>query len=132
MINDYASLQSAIANELARSDLTSAIPTFIQLAEADFNRTLRTRFQQATASGTITDDLTLPDDFLQMVSFRLVQNGIQREIYPDPPAGLERLVNSQGLPGGYVVINDPTGYLDGFEYVMTYISSIPALSDTQT
>ena len=45
MINDYASLQQAIANELARADLTSAIPTFIQLAEADFNRVLRTRFQ---------------------------------------------------------------------------------------
>lgn len=29
MINDYATLQQAIADELARSDLTSAIPTFI-------------------------------------------------------------------------------------------------------
>ena len=38
MINDYATLQAAIADELARSDLGAAIPTFIQMAEADFSR----------------------------------------------------------------------------------------------
>lgn len=43
MINDYATLQAAIADELARADLTAAIPNFIQLAEADLNRQVRTR-----------------------------------------------------------------------------------------
>lgn len=43
MISDYSTLKQAIADELARSDLASAIPTFIQLAEADLNRQLRLR-----------------------------------------------------------------------------------------
>lgn len=54
MVNDYATLQAAIADELARSDLTNVIPTFIQLAEADFNRQLRTRQMQALVTGTAT------------------------------------------------------------------------------
>jgi hypothetical protein len=46
MIADYSTLQAAIADELARADLASAIPTFIQLAEANFNRELRVRQMQ--------------------------------------------------------------------------------------
>lgn len=47
MINDYSSLQAEIASNLARADLTTAIPTFIQLAEARINRDLRVRQMQA-------------------------------------------------------------------------------------
>lgn len=43
MINDYATLKTAIASWLARADLTAAIPDFIQLAETRFNRELRVR-----------------------------------------------------------------------------------------
>lgn len=41
MIQDYATLQQAIADWLARADLTAQIPTFIQLAEQRFARDLR-------------------------------------------------------------------------------------------
>ena len=40
-INTYATLQTAVANWLDRSDLTDRIPEFIALAEARMNRTLR-------------------------------------------------------------------------------------------
>ena len=40
-ITTYAELKTAIANWLNREDLTSVIPDFISLAEADFNRKLR-------------------------------------------------------------------------------------------
>ena len=43
MITDYASLQAAVADYLNREDLTTQIQTFIQLAEAKFNRELRVR-----------------------------------------------------------------------------------------
>lgn len=52
MISDYASLQTAIADWLARADLTDQIPTFITLAEARLNRDLRLASMQVTRSGT--------------------------------------------------------------------------------
>ena len=42
-LNNYANLKTAIANFLARDDLTSEIDDFIDLTEADFNRRLRIR-----------------------------------------------------------------------------------------
>lgn len=54
MVNDYATLQAAIASWLARADLASQIPTFIQLGEARINRELRTRQMQALETGTAT------------------------------------------------------------------------------
>lgn len=41
MIQDYSTLKAAIADWLARADLTSRIPTFVQFAEARINRELR-------------------------------------------------------------------------------------------
>jgi hypothetical protein len=38
---DYATLQTTIANYLARSDLTATIPEFIRLAEDRLSRDLR-------------------------------------------------------------------------------------------
>lgn len=41
MITDYSSLKQAVADWLARADLTAQIPTFIQGAHARINRELR-------------------------------------------------------------------------------------------
>ena len=63
MLNDYSSLQSSIADWLARADLTGAIPTFIQLAEARINRDVRTRQTQSLVTGDAVDGIiTLPTD----------------------------------------------------------------------
>ena len=40
-ITNYTNLQSTIADYLNRDDLTSVIPVFIQLAEAQMNRDIR-------------------------------------------------------------------------------------------
>ena len=40
-ISTYAELQTAAANWLDRTDLSSRIPEFIDLAESTFNRTIR-------------------------------------------------------------------------------------------
>lgn len=45
-ISTYAELKTAIANFLARTDLTEQIPNFIQLAEARLSRELETRDQE--------------------------------------------------------------------------------------
>ena len=64
-ISTYAELQTAIANFLARSDLTSQIPDFITLAEARMSRELETRSQEkrAQASTSASDEfISLPTD----------------------------------------------------------------------
>lgn len=62
-IIDYSTLKQAVADELARADLTSAIPTFIQLAEADFDRQLRLRQQQQLVTGAaVAGVIALPAD----------------------------------------------------------------------
>src|SRR5512139_447583 len=65
-IDSYSTLKSTVADFLNRSDLTSVIPTFISLAEAKFNRVLRTRQMVKRATATIdTQYFAMPADFLE-------------------------------------------------------------------
>ena len=58
-IVDYASLQSAVIEYLARDQdatLISRIPTFIQLAEAKFNRQLFVRQMEQRATALVDEE----------------------------------------------------------------------------
>lgn len=83
-IVDYASLQSAVTEYLARDQdatLISRIPTFIQLAEAKFNRQLfvRQMEQRATAVANLVSSepefISLPADFQSMRRVRISSVG---------------------------------------------------------
>lgn len=69
-ITTGAELATAVANWLARVDLTSRIPEFVALAEAKFNRTLRTRDMETTnAAFSISGEyVNVPTGFLQFKS----------------------------------------------------------------
>lgn len=64
MITTYGTLKDAVASWLARADLDSQIPTFVQFAHARINRDVRVAAMQATATGTVSDTntITLPSD----------------------------------------------------------------------
>ena len=65
-ITNYGELKSAVGDFLNRSDLTSVIPTFIDFAEAEFNRYLRVRQMVARAEAVIDTRLSaVPSDFLE-------------------------------------------------------------------
>jgi hypothetical protein len=66
MISDYASLQTAVANWLNRSDLTAYIPDFITLCETDFNRKLRIRSMESRVQAVINagGPSTLPSSYV--------------------------------------------------------------------
>jgi hypothetical protein len=76
-INNYATLVAAIAEWLARSDLTARIPDFVTLAEAKINRVLlhprmETRTTVTVDTGATSPEfLDLPSDFQTMRSVRL-------------------------------------------------------------
>ena len=68
-ITNYTTLQSTIADYLARTDLTTQIPLFIQLAENRLRRDLRIRpmLKVVTTTTTAGDPtVSLPSDFLEM------------------------------------------------------------------
>jgi hypothetical protein len=68
-LSTYPDLQAAVADWLARSDLTANIPDFIRLAEARLNLVLRCREMTATAGLTPTSGIcTLPGDFVEALA----------------------------------------------------------------
>ncbi len=75
-LNNYANLKTAIANFLARDDLTSEIDDFIDLTEADLNRRLRVRSMETVDTSFTVDSETeaLPTGFLQARSFILTSS----------------------------------------------------------
>ena len=71
-LSTYTEFQASVISWISRPDLNSLVPDFIALAEAQFNRMLRTRWQETR--GTIDVDQeykTLPNDFLEFRSGHL-------------------------------------------------------------
>jgi hypothetical protein len=66
---NYNDLKTTVANYLGRSDLTTAIPDFISLAELRLQRELRTRQMLKSATATMVSGdakVALPTDFLEI------------------------------------------------------------------
>lgn len=76
-LTTYTQLKASLADWLNRSDLTTAIPDFISLAEAQIERQLRTRqmIVRATASFAPAAEYgTTPNDFLEAKAIKLQTN----------------------------------------------------------
>ena len=135
-ITTYAELQTAVANWLDRSDLTSRIPEFIALFEARINRRLRVR-QQVTsdditpASGSVT----LPADYLEWIrvtwlgdprrELEYVEPTYLQAAYPDQPSDTPRFFT---VEGSAIKIMP----LDTTDVQLLYYQKIAALSDAAT
>jgi len=77
-ITNYGTLKTAIADTLDRQDLTAAIPSFVRLAEAQFNRRIRSHRQIARGSLTIdTQFEALPADWLETIRITMDANPIR-------------------------------------------------------
>ena len=133
----YAELQSAIGDWLMRQDLTSVIPTFIELAEEQFNATIRVRRMIATATLTVTDgEANLPADWLESRNVRYVDDPYRSLEY----VTLEAADDLRGLQPGstnqFTIRGDKIEFIvdpeDGTEIELTYYAAIPALSDSNT
>lgn len=86
-INTYATLQTAVANWLQRSDLTTRIPEFIALAEDRMAHDLRIREMETTSDVTITastQTTALPTGFLGQKRMYLDVSGAPRLDYYHP------------------------------------------------
>ncbi len=133
-IVDYATLQASVGNWLARADLASVIPDFIQLAESRINRDLRVRKMQSVVTGSASSGvIALPDDFSGVSSLRVGYAGGSYEIFPLTSASTPTYVIQSGLPLGYTVVNGNIILASGQQdlpYTLTYWTKIPSLSSS--
>jgi hypothetical protein len=132
-LTTYAELQAAVADWMARSDLTTVIPAdFIVMFEARANRVLRVR--QMLTSTNLTPSsgsATLPTDYLEWQ--RVTWTGSQRReleyvlptylqaAYPTSPADLPTVFTIEGTT---LKIRP----VDGTVLEFLYYQKIPALS----
>ena len=136
-ISTKAELHTAIANWLNRSDLTARIPEFISLAEAGFNRNLRTRemLVRSTAS-TSSQYVSLPGDFLEMSNIELTSTSPpKRLVYITSDRSddyREQNNNTTGTPNYYTIegiviqlVPTPSATVT---LQLNYFQDIPALS----
>jgi len=136
-ITTYTELKTAVATWLARSDLTSVIPDFITLAEAEFQRSIRDRrmvttSDLSTSAGTAT--VALPADFLEARTL-ILQSTPYRTLTYATPAQINRnwpSASDTGTPSQYTIIgtNLKLGKIPDAVYTLEleYYQKIPVLS----
>lgn len=84
-ITTYSELKTAIADFIARSDLTSVIPTFIQLAESRLSRSVRALEMQTSSTIALSSGAAaLPADYQEWVSCRWVGTRTQDLAFVEP------------------------------------------------
>lgn len=101
----YATLQTAIADYLHRTDLTAKIPTFIATAEAYIFRELVIKeLQTSTTLVTSGEYVTLPSDFSAVSRITVTSNGTTRTLdYKSQP---ETTTATNGFPTSYSLENN--------------------------
>lgn len=140
-ISTYSELQTAIADYLNRTDLTSVIPNFISLAEAKMNRELRTRDMMVRATATSSNEfVAVPADFLENYSLELDMDNLSARPALDYVGPLEaKDIKASQLTGNvryYTIIDGAFELLpapqSNIDLILTYYQKIPSLSVTQT
>lgn len=80
---NYATLQAQVADWMHRVDLTSAIPSFIELAEEQINRTLRVRQMEVVLPATaIANNIITPNPDVVDVKELWLSGQANNEIKP--------------------------------------------------
>jgi len=137
-IGTYSELQTAIAGWLAKSNLSTYIPDFIALAEAEFRRELRIREMETTTTITVNAQrVSLPTNYLGARRFYLDQNPALILKYIPPEQMFTMWAGSMaGRPQFFTIEGDqfvfgPTPETS-YNGELLYYQAFPSLSDVQT
>lgn len=139
-ISNYSELKSALGDWLNRSDLTSVIPTFISLAEAQMERVLRTRQMIVRANATIdTKYGAVPGDFLEVKSFKLTSTSPPQPLQFETMDALDNkdaTNTSTGKPLYFSVVGNQFRVHpspdSNYTAELTYYAQLSKLSDSNT
>ena len=135
-ISTFAELKTAVANWVGRADLTSRIPEFIALAEADMRRNLR---DSVTREALVidSDTETLPAALGELRSIRFNTGTREYPLTITTPENLAALRRSgSGVPFYAAVVGDTILFdvTPDTSYTMeiVYFDQITPLSDSNT
>lgn len=139
-IANYSQLKTAVADFLNRDDLTSVVPTFIALAEADMQRKLRHwRMETRSTAQLDTQFSAIPADWVETIRFYLTTGETSRLELISQAEMIDRKQadsNVTGRPYYYAMTGAqfelypvPDGLYTG---ELLYFGKIPALSDSAT
>ena len=137
-ISTYTELKTAVANFLARDDLTSQIPNFIQLAESRMSRELETRDQEKRATATLTSGdeyIALPTDLREARSITLATDPKTVLTYYSPTS-LDSTYSSggSGKPLGFSIVGGEMKLRpipdSSYTAEIIYVGGLSALSDS--
>ena len=138
-LTTYAELKTSVVDWLNRSDLTSAIPDFISLAEAQIERNLRTRQMIVRSTASLTTEYSaVPDDFLEAKTFKLDTSPptpLQFETI-DSMDNLSVVYTSSGKPAYFSVVGNQFRFIPTpdttYTGELTYYAKLSKLSSTNT
>ena len=139
-ISTYSELQTAVANWLDRTDLTSRIPEFVTLAEATFNRRLRVR-EMLTRDDSFTVDSRykdLPTNFAGVRQFILQRDRPVNldSLSPDRVVHERQRFTSSGVPIYYSIIGTSFEFVptpsDTYTATLLYYQKVPDLATNST
>ena len=139
-ITTYAELKSTIADYLNRTDLTAIIPTFISLAEANFQRNVRHWRMHKRAEATLeTEFSAVPSDYLEAVRWHISTAPPSVIEYASPVEIMKKKTetnNNSGRPELFALVNSefqvfPTPN-QAYSSELLYYSKVPILSDSNT
>jgi len=134
-ITTYSELKTAVADFLNRDDLTSVIPTFIALAEAQIAREVRHWLQEKRATATLNERYeVLPNDFLEMRRLELSDGSALRVVSGDVMADLRyKSGDIAGRPTSFRLTANNIEFFptpsETYTMTMTYYARIDAISD---
>jgi hypothetical protein len=140
-ITDYSTLQTSIADFLNRDDLTSVIPTFISLAEAQMNRDLRHWRQQRRVTTTLDEQFeNMPSDMVEPTHLYIDTSYGEKTLEFASLAEISRRkLRKAGITGEPVVFTMNSGQFefvpapdDSYDLTMVYYSRVDSLSDSTT
>jgi hypothetical protein len=138
-LTTYAELKTSVGDWLNRSDLTTAIPDFISLAEAQIERNLRTRQMIVRSTASLTTEYSaVPDDFLEAKTFKLDTSPptpLQFETI-DSMDNLSVVYTSSGKPAYFSVVGNQFRFIPTpdttYTGELTYYAKLSKLSTSNT
>jgi len=137
-ITTYSELQTAVGDFLNRDDLTTVQTTFIDLAEADFNRRIRHWRMEKRSTATFDSQYeSLPSDFLEAIRINIqTERQIELASVAEIIEKRRQFNNTAGEPRLYAMT---AGEIElwptpdaSYTGEIVYYSRIEALSDSNT
>jgi len=139
-LDTYANLQTSVGDFLNRDDLTSVIPDFITLAEADFGQKIsHWRMEKRSNATTSAQFMDVPSDFLEPIrlgSDTQNEHRIEFTSSAEMAQMRENTTDTAGIPRFWTFTDGkielyPTPDTT-YTMELVYLASITALSDSNT